>query len=379
MRNLSSKHSISSGLVLALAVVIFTTAWASFVSFAETGSITGATVTIGAPGFSYLVYENSTEFIEDGTSSMSSTVYNFVSYVNFTYTVTPDNSNALSSNALVDGYINVTFNHATPSIAAFTTYTVRAEVLSSSWSHGSVTATVVKGAESNASSQIMIGLQSMGKNVTGSGTINLKVTYSLRANSGTSNPATVIQTLPTGSCSLQSASFSYYTLDEFDPEYRLKFGFYDNQGNWVPGYYSTFSTQLGTANSWLQDIDSYANDISNYTHYINGNLLSIKNNTDTIVDYIQATAAADVVDDANTDLVQNADQLESRQAVIEADADLKIDAVDTDTTILGTYSQSITFWMRCVNALPDVTAAFWDIVAFSFLIAFLVFILRLIR
>lgn len=349
------------------------------VSEASTGSVSDATVSIGSPSFSYLVYENSTEFIEDGTSTMSSTVYNFVSYVNFTYTVTPNQTSNLSSRAIFDGYINVTFNHAIPSIAAFTTYTVRAEVLSSSWSHGTTTATVIKGSESNASSQILIGLQCNDYNVSGGGTINLKVTYSLRANTATSNPATVIQTLPTGSCSLQSASFSYATLDEFDPEYRLKYGFYDNQGNWVPGWYSTFNTQFGTMNSWLQTISGKVDIIDTRLGYTNNYLLNIKNNTDIIVDYIQQTAAADVVEDANDNFVDNAADFESAQAVIELAADDDFNAVDMDVSLLGTYSQSMSFWMRCVNALPTIAGSLWEVLVFGFLIAFLIFILRLVR
>lgn len=100
-----------------------------------------------------------------------------------------------------------------------------------------------------------------------------------------------------------------------------------------------------------------------------------------IVDYVNSTQAAQVIDDANDDFVQQAGDMESGQAVLEDAADDAIDNVDTtaNLNIITIYRTSINFWMRCVNALPTVTGAFWDALIFGVFLAFIMFILRLSR
>lgn len=112
----------------------------------------------------------------------------------------------------------------------------------------------------------------------------------------------------------------------------------------------------------------------------NDMLYPIKNDVNDIRDYlIENTAAADVVTGAAEDFNNEAGSLEAQQAVLEAQADSAFDAVDMDVSLLGTYSQSMSFWMRCVNALPTISGALWDVLVFAFLISFLIFILRLVR
>lgn len=345
----------------------------SITAHAETGAVSDATVSIGSPGFSYLIYEGSTLFIEDGTSTSSSTIYTFCSYVNFTFNVTGSNA---SDRRQYSGLVNVTFNHAIPSIAGFTTFSIRTEVLSASMQSGETAWAVVKGAESNSASTISIGYKSNGYSPSAGGTVNLKVIYSMRATASTSNPATVVGTLPTGSCSMANATISYATLDEFDPEYKLLFGYYDSQGAWHGGWLNSIFTNQMTQISWLQDIASSMGTNNQLLGYINSNALEIKN---ALNNYFNQTAAADVIDDANQDFVAEAGSLEANQAILEAQADSAFDAVDMDVSLLGTYSQSMSFWMRCINALPTISGALWEVLVFGFLIAFLIFILRLVR
>lgn len=95
---------------------------------------------------------------------------------------------------------------------------------------------------------------------------------------------------------------------------------------------------------------------------------------------VNDTAAAEVVEQAKDNFENSANQLESGQANLENAADASLAAVDTSKIgLIGTYSQSVNWWMKVINWLPTGTGALWDVVVFGFLIAFLLFILRLVR
>lgn len=127
-------------------------------------------------------------------------------------------------------------------------------------------------------------------------------------------------------------------------------------------------------NAMLQTMNTNVSSINALTTTINNNVTAIRN-------AITAnTVAGDIVEDANQDFVNSAASLEAGQSNLEAAADASLDAVDYNKiTLLGTYSQSVSFWGRIISALPTVTAAFWEVLVFGFLIAFLVFILRLVK
>lgn len=147
-----------------------------------------------------------------------------------------------------------------------------------------------------------------------------------------------------------------------------------------PYLYDADYGYLPAFNSKLLDISNKLNDIYTATRMNNTYLFSIANGVNDIYEAIvNDTEAADAMSSASNQLDYNSEQLENAQASLEADADANIEAVDTDISLLGSYSQSMSFWMRCVNALPSATGAFWEVLVFSFLIAFLVFILRLVR
>lgn len=118
-------------------------------------------------------------------------------------------------------------------------------------------------------------------------------------------------------------------------------------------------------------------DVSDYQPFVKQNADNLQAIADGIV---SNTVAADVIEEANNNFVAAAGSLEAGQAELEGAADASLEAVDYDKiNMLGTYSQSISFWGRIINALPTVTGAFWEVLVFGFLIAFLVFILRLVR
>lgn len=118
-------------------------------------------------------------------------------------------------------------------------------------------------------------------------------------------------------------------------------------------------------------------DISDYEPFMEQNA----NNLNAIAGAIVSDqVAGDVLDGANQDFIGAAASLEADQAVLEGAADASLAAVDYNKiTMLGTYSQSVGFWGQIISALPSVTAAFWEVLVFGFLIAFLVFILRLVK
>lgn len=118
-------------------------------------------------------------------------------------------------------------------------------------------------------------------------------------------------------------------------------------------------------------------DISDYTPFAQQNA----NNLNAIAGAIVSDqVAGEVIDGANQDFIVAAASLEADQAVLEGAADASLAAVDYNKiAMLGTYSQSVGFWGQIISALPSVTAAFWEVLVFGFLIAFLVFILRLVK
>lgn len=90
--------------------------------------------------------------------------------------------------------------------------------------------------------------------------------------------------------------------------------------------------------------------------------------------------AGDTIDSASGDFNDSSAQLMAQEDALNADADANVDAVDLDQLdLLGTYSQSMSFWMALVASLPAAVGSIWEVLVFGFLIAFLLFILRLVR
>ena len=183
----------------------------------------------------------------------------------------------------------------------------------------------------------------------------------------------------------------YLSLTELLPDvHSIKQGLLDPTTGWLPimnTNLQTMVTQQATSNSWLNSIsrqmttaNSYLTNIENQQITQIGNQQTQINQLQQIVDYVNSTIAADKVNDANQNFVNEAGNLESGQANLENAADASLAAVDiSKISLIGTYSQSITWWMRVINWLPSGTGALWDIVVFGFLVAFLLFILRLVR
>lgn len=95
---------------------------------------------------------------------------------------------------------------------------------------------------------------------------------------------------------------------------------------------------------------------------------------------INDPAAGSVMDAANDNFVQEAGALQSGQAVLEGAADNSMAAVDFgQVDLIDTYSGSVNFWMSLINQLPTILGAFWSVLIFALIIAFVLFIVRIRR
>lgn len=95
---------------------------------------------------------------------------------------------------------------------------------------------------------------------------------------------------------------------------------------------------------------------------------------------VSNTVAADILDEANDNFVQEAGALQSGQAVLEGAADNSMAAVDFgQVNLIDTYSGSVNFWMSLINQLPTILGAFWSVLIFALIIAFVLFIVRIRR
>lgn len=127
-------------------------------------------------------------------------------------------------------------------------------------------------------------------------------------------------------------------------------------------------------NQLLQGMNSNIISILAYTTSINSNVAAIKN---AIADN---TVAAAAMDEANVDFVNAAASLEAGQSNLENAADASLAAVDfNQVNIIDTYSQSVSFWLQLVNQLPSMLGALWSVLIFGFVLAFVLFIVRLRR
>lgn len=350
------------------------------------------TFTPGTLTTSPLMLESATPFqATDGTTNQGNVVYTFSSYFNLSYSAVQSDPD-LEQPAIFSLLASFQVNHTAPNVAAFTLQSCRVEVLSDDQARGATYTTVLKNSENNARSVVQITGSSIGRSANFGGSINLKVYFSYVSNSSTSNPVSLAGATPAGSVSFVAGSCGYTFLSDLDPLYDSLVGQY----GWLPTmntniqtlvgntsttnlWLSTVSSQVTTANSWLSSIQGAQQVTNSHLTDVKNNQVHQSDQLDDILDYLNATAAADVLDQANDDFVQQAGQMETGQAALEADADDAIDAVDSTAhlNIMTMYRQSINFWMRCVNALPSVTGAFWDAFIFGVFLAFIMFILRL--
>lgn len=233
--------------------------------------------------------------------------------------------------------------------------------------------------------------------------VGVMVTYQIHATYvSTGSPAGLLQDLlavnPSVTTSNMQFSGSYMPLTDMLPDlHEICVSLLDPSTGWLPTMNTNLQTLVtngATANSWLSTVAqriSTTNTSLASTNYkldsVNSNLQTVQNKQDTqinqlqqIVDYVNATGAADAVENARQDFVDNAGALESGQAALEGAADASLAAVDwNQINIIDTYSQSVNFWMLLVNRLPQALGALWSVMIFALIIAFVLFIVRIRR
>lgn len=203
---------------------------------------------------------------------------------------------------------------------------------------------------------------------------------------------------PTASFTGVGMSGEYMPLETLLPDLeRIRTALLDPTTGWMPTMNTNLQTvaaNTATANSWLNLLNSKAQtqinnqgtQISNQQTLISNQQIQISNQQtqisqlQQIVDYVNSTVAANGVDQANQDFIQNAGALESGQDVLEGAADASLAAVDWNKiNIIDTYSQSVNFWMLLVNRLPDALGALWSVLIFALILSFVLFIVRIRR
>lgn len=235
--------------------------------------------------------------------------------------------------------------------------------------------------------------------------VNYKV-IACYAPKGSTRPIDEIyNTKPTVTANNLSFLGEFSSLESFLPDLqRIRQALLDPTTGWLPtmntNLQSLVTNQI-TTNSWLNTQSSQLTQVNSHLAGVRSNQTTEIANQQTmiarqneiidnqesqinqlqvIVDYVNNTQAANVVADANDTFVNNAGALESGQADLENAADASLAAVDfSKVGLISSFSQSVNWWMRCVNFLPTGTGAIWDVLVFGFLIAFVMFILRLVR
>lgn len=166
-----------------------------------------------------------------------------------------------------------------------------------------------------------------------------------------------------------------------------------NQSDTITLHFKHYTTYQGSATATLTNlltakqyyftlaaspVNRFRNvEVSDYEPFIKDNHDNLEALTSAIVN---DQVAGDVLQDANDTFVDSAGSYMTAEAALQDQADAAFEQVDFDAVdMIGTYSQSISFWGQLISALPQAIGSFWEVIVFGFLIAFLVFILRLVR
>lgn len=151
--------------------------------------------------------------------------------------------------------------------------------------------------------------------------------------------------------------------------------------------YSSAMTQLNTnrpaftvASVTIPSLSWRDVEIADYTPYAHQNA----SNLQIIADGIAVNeSAADVLNDANTNFANKAQEMASVEDVLNNQADQDVSAIDFSGSggmgAINTYPTSLNFWVSLIAAVPAAVGSFWNVIIFGFLIAFVLFILRLNR
>lgn len=332
--------------------------------------------------------------IEDGSGTAGAySLVTVASYGRF-YFNAAYNSTLSFDDKFVNGVFDALLVVTWPSIAGFTFHSGGAECIGCSVDQGTYKITPSTLVNSASDCRFRVSFYKYNERPNFGGYVDFVVYSTYRPTSDKADPRPLANYYPSATVSPANASAWWRYSSSLDPSFsaleNMNKLFFDAD----IGYMPTLSLQLQTVESTLAGIASTNGTIASYSNLLygqsqiaNGHLSNIKQEQayqtgqlQQIVDYVNSTQAAVAVDQANTNFQNNAASLESGQAILEDKADADFDRVDFGgVSIINTYSQSVNWWLRCVNNLPNVVGSVWDVLVFGFLIAFVLFILKLVK
>lgn len=310
-------------------------------------------------------------------------------YFNGTY-----NSDLTFDDKFVNGYFDVQMSVTFPTIPGFSFRNGGADCIGTAVDQGTYKVTPSIKVDSAGATQFRVSWYKYNERPNMGGYVDFVLYATYRPTSDRADPRPLANYSPSATISVSSASAAWRYSSSLDPSYALLDSMNDLFFNADYGYMNTFNTRLSTMQSTLSGIAYSTGTIASYSNLIygqsqtaNSHLSNIEQEQSyqtgqlqQIVDYVNSTQAAAAVDQANTNFQNNAASLESQNSALENQADINFDSVDFGgVSVISTYSQSVNWWLRCVNHLPNVIGSVWDVLVFGFLIAFILFILRLVR